>query len=1108
VVANAAGSRYYVLAKSSTNTLVVADEALSVLQQFDLGLAATSMALSPDGKRLYVLTSQLRVYDASGSSLVDITPASGPDVGVNPVDVAFSHDSTRAFILSSASRKLTVLNVNTLAIIGSVSVPGLSTAVAVSPSGFVYASAQNRIYQIDGDAAALKAEIALNGQPGRLVFTPDGKHALAVNETPLTGKAIWYFNLETVTEENYFSNFGDTVKKIAVVSNSLAYGFSSLSGRLFVITLSPFNMDEASFSNLLGDGTFSGVTSITASDELPASKYLYVATSGVSLTRVNLATSLAQGQVSPSNVAKEAAFVGPAATGTPASAQKFNDNQQVDPGATTRPLIVRALNSAGRPMANVPVTFSTTAPGATLQNALAVTNANGFAQATVKAPSASGNVTVDVDLGGGALTATFTVIVGEGGGPGGPGGLSILSGNGLVVRENYSTINQEPLVIKLLDDQGAPRKDVVVTFAVKTGSGTLNLAVGYKSGGGAVSGSQITVKTNADGTAAVNFTGPSLFGGGSSYSPSTITAKVANTNQVSFIITTIISVLPGGGQAPDPLVTMLAPPSTNRRINGKVGQTIPGAIRLSVVVTAGFQAGQAIPGVGVKISTGLDPAAGPTAECAGGLVLTDATGVATCDVVIGPKIGTATLRAYVGGFNIQPAITLTVTPGDAGAIEILSGNNQVGTPGQRLPVPLTARITDAGGNPLPGVPAQWEVVTPGTATLSSTTSVADSSAQVSTTVTLGNIAGPLQIRVRAGNAVAMFTLSVSIPLSAVQMVSGDGQTTLVNTAFPLPLVVKAVDAQGVPVAGIPVAFVILSGSATLSVTSGTTDAVGQASTAVTAGASAGQIKVQAGSGDFGVTFTLNSVPPGPVVALSGVRNSISGDAGVTPGGIIAIYGTGLALGINGSVIGWNVVGPLPTTLADVEVMFGSLVAPIYSVNNINGQQWVVVQAPFELAAPGTVNLTIKVGGGTTTVNNVPVKMYQPGIFETLGPSGERYALILKEDGSYVSPASPADRSSKLRVFVAGVGQTTPASGTNHAGVPGQTVNANLIVGVNDAGVKVISAETMVGAVGVVIVQFEVPAASATGATRPFAIAIFPADGSPAVFGNPSTIAIQ
>jgi uncharacterized protein (TIGR03437 family) len=317
-----------------------------------------------------------------------------------------------------------------------------------------------------------------------------------------------------------------------------------------------------------------------------------------------------------------------------------------------------------------------------------------------------------------------------------------------------------------------------------------------------------------------------------------------------------------------------------------------------------------------------------------------------------------------------------------------------------------------------------------------------------------------------------------------------------------------VDAQGIPVAGIPVAFVILSGSATLSVTSGTTDAVGQASTAVTAGASAGQIKVQAGSGDFGVTFTLNSVPPGPVVTLSGVRNSISGDAGVTPGGIIALYGTGLAVGINGSVIGWNVVGPLPTTLADVEVMFGSIAAPIYSVNNINGQQWVVVQAPFELAAPGTVNLTIKVGGGTTTVNTVPVKMYQPGIFETLGPSGERYALILKEDGSYVSPASPADRSSKLRVFVAGVGQTTPASGTNHAGVPGQTVNANLIVGVNDAGVKVISAETMVGAVGVVIVQFEVPATTATGATRPFAIAIFPADGSPAVFGNPSTIAIQ
>jgi uncharacterized protein (TIGR03437 family) len=241
----------------------------------------------------------------------------------------------------------------------------------------------------------------------------------------------------------------------------------------------------------------------------------------------------------------------------------------------------------------------------------------------------------------------------------------------------------------------------------------------------------------------------------------------------------------------------------------------------------------------------------------------------------------------------------------------------------------------------------------------------------------------------------------------------------------------------------------------------------------------------------------------------GIRGAVSGDLGVGPGGVVAVYGAGLAPGIQGSVVAnVNLLGPLPTSLATVEITFGTTPAHIYAVNNVNGQEWVVVQAPFNLAAPGVVAVTIKVGEGSTVVNDVQVKAFQPGIFETLGSAGQRYAVLLRPDGSYVSPSNPAARGERIRMFCAGLGQTTPPTDTNRAGIPGQAVVAPLLVGVNNAGVVVVSAETMVGVVGVYVVTFDIPADTATGPDLPLAIAVFPAGGGPAIFGNSSTIAIQ
>ena len=171
--------------------------------------------------------------------------------------------------------------------------------------------------------------------------------------------------------------------------------------------------------------------------------------------------------------------------------------------------------------------------------------------------------------------------------------------------------------------------------------------------------------------------------------------------------------------------------------------------------------------------------------------------------------------------------------------------------------------------------------------------------------------------------------------------------------------------------------------------------------------------------------------------------------------------------------------------------------------SVNGQEQITVQAPCSLA-PGTTSVTIR-NGGLTSISGVPVLRVQPGIFETSDSSGRRYAVLLRADGSYVTPTNAARRGDVLRMFATGLGITNPATDTNRAGVAGQNVAASTIVGVNDAGVRVVSAAYAPGMIGVYVVDFEVPADTQTGTFRSLAIALDGGNGN-LVYGQGSSIA--
>jgi uncharacterized protein (TIGR03437 family) len=606
------------------------------------------------------------------------------------------------------------------------------------------------------------------------------------------------------------------------------------------------------------------------------------------------------------------------------------------------------------------------------------------------------------------------------------------------------------------------------------------------------------VTTDSTCEASADFLSSTIGQNGLGYASSTITASSPGAGSVTFYMTTT----PQGSAAQ---IRLLAPaPGTT--LSGPAGSTITGGVVIQVVSIDGVP----IPNVGVTIGGGTGGNA-PNATCnnpTGTGLLTDANGNASCDVVLSGVVGTGTFYGNVGYFQNTPNFNIQITAGPPGVVRIIQGNNQTGTPGQKLTTALVVQVTDAFGNILSGIPVTWSVVTPGTVTLSSIISTTDSSGAASALATLGSVAGNALVKVTAGSVSATFTLTVNIPAAGLQKVSGDAQTTIIGTAFPAPLVVAVVDSSGNPVQGATVTFQA-TGGATLGSASTTTGANGQASTTVTAGATAGPIVVTVTSAGFTQTFSLTARLAGAtnVTFLNAAKApSPTPDAAVAPGEIVLISGTGIAPGVQGLVTAYNIIGEPQLTLGGVTITFNGVTAPIYYVLTTAGQpDQVAVEVPFETQV-GTASVIINSAGGGSATVNVQVQPYAPGIFQTTS-EGQLIAVAVRSDGSYVSPSNPAQAGETIQIFVTGLGQTSPALATGSAGAPGQALVGNVIVGLNNGGVPLISASPAPGMVGVFVLTFQVPAGTQTGPAQPLAVIAFDAAGI-AYYAQGSVIPVQ
>jgi uncharacterized protein (TIGR03437 family) len=1091
-VLRASATKFYVISRATVDTVTVYDGTLPAVTQtkrFNLTEPATAAAVSPDGRRVVVVAGSVYVYDTTTDT--NLTPA-GINVGASPSSVAFSQDSTRAFVLSPGTQRLSGIDVTTATptVVSTATTPGAGAQVGSAPNGFIYVTAPNSLIEYDPRTLTSPGTISLNAFPSNMAFTPDGTGAVLVNSNPITGSSLIHVDLvrRTFVVAPPIGS-GAVPEDVVVTDNSTAYTFSPQTGRLYSTRLTagggtaPLALTQVTFGSVQVDG----IRDIATSNEaLP--RYVFAITP-IGMFRID-ATGAAVGPVPIPAVGNLSINSAPTTTGASA-VSVINDNQSVPVGGSSRPLVVRVTDAGGNPVANAPVAFAANVAGAAIVNAMPATNNQGIAVAYVNAPvEFNGAINVTATVTGVALPGTFTVTVGSGSTGGGTtsGGLQVLTGNGQVLPQFQSTQQQEPLSVIVRDVTGKPVPNVNVAWQVASGSGSI---------------APSSSLTDENGIATSNFVS-NFVTPGISFQTNTISASTG-TETVSFYVTTLgnLGNSPGGSSG---ALNSLAKTNSSIVIEGRAGETIPGAIAFDVY----SQQGARLPFIGIRVETDEKDANGNNvASCRGGTQLSDNAGIATCDLVLGNFIGESQITVIVGSVR-RERYRIRILPGQASTILLPQGNNQTGSPGQQLPQTLVAEFRDASNNLLTGVPVQWQVVTPGTAQLSQLVTTSDTNGRASAVVTLGTTPGPAQIRVTAGTASATFNLTVATPAGGLQKnAAGDNQSAPVNQAFAQPLQVTVLNAQGGPLAAAQVNFTVVSGTVTLASPSVLTNAQGIASTVVTAGGTIGPATVRASSGTFSETFTLTVRGPGPSFTASSIVNAAGFQPGISPGSLAVITGAGIAPDVRGTVTPPNASGPLPVLLAGVEVLFNNNPAPILYVSNLNGRESVAVQVPFEVAQ-GAAGVTIRVAnGGSTTVNDVVIMPIKPGIFETVDASGQRYATATRPDGSYVSAANPARRGEIIRVFATGLGQTTPATATNRAGsldVP-QNVMAAVIVGVNNQGVRVVSAQLLPGAIGVYVVAFEVPADTTPGASRPFAVAAVGSDGV-TVFGNGTAIPIQ
>jgi uncharacterized protein (TIGR03437 family) len=219
-------------------------------------------------------------------------------------------------------------------------------------------------------------------------------------------------------------------------------------------------------------------------------------------------------------------------------------------------------------------------------------------------------------------------------------------------------------------------------------------------------------------------------------------------------------------------------------------------------------------------------------------------------------------------------------------------------------------------------------------------------------------------------------------------------------------------------------------------------------------------------------LTIGKLAP----SLQAVTNGASFAAGtVAPGEIATIFGGNLT-----SSTGIQLVSslPLPAKYLNVSVVINGSAAPLFAVDNVNGQQQINFQVPWEVAGGSMASIVVTSDGVSSAPLVVPVSTAQPGIF-SYSAGGQNFGAILHANFQLADAAHPANAGETVLIYCTGLGAVSspPVDGAAGNGQPTKATPTVTIGGVN---ATVSFSGLAPGFVGLYQVNAEVPMGVGSG----------------------------
>jgi adhesin/invasin len=647
---------------------------------------------------------------------------------------------------------------------------------------------------------------------------------------------------------------------------------------------------EVAWSAVAGGGSVSPSASVTGPN-------------GVARTRWTLGTRVDSAQTVVARVAglDSVAFTANAVTaGVPLRlAKRGGDEQRGAAGSVLADsLAVSLLMQDGRPVAGALVTWSVPPQWGTIAPLVTRTDANGAASAVWRVGTAPGVIqaTATVDEG----TLVFNAVVGADA----PASVQAVAGGG---EGPVGGPLADSLAVRVVDQYGNPVAGAEIDWSAQAGSGSVQPA---------------RSATDAQGIARAAWTlGLSVLG------TQTAHAVLAGLSPVAFSATASTEGVPlqlakrgGDGQ------------------RGAVGSVLVDSLGVALRTHDGR------PVAGVLVTWSVPTGAGTVTPATS---RTDVNGAASTSWRLGMALGLAQATATVDDGTL---IFTSLAEADApAAVAPVSGGGE-GPVGGVLADPLTVRVTDRHGNPVPGAGVAWVAVTGG-GSVKPAQSTTDAQGIASAQWTLGLLAGvPGQTAsATVGTLVpAVFSATASTAGVTLQLArtGGDAQTGHVGSVLPDSLTVQLRTPGGEPVEGATVTWAVTGGGGEVVPATSRTDAQGRARTGWTMGTVPGAAQASAMVDQGALAFSATAVP-GPPAAVQPVAGS----------GQTATRGTALADSLVARVVD-RYGNRVPNTWVRWRVTAGAGHLQVDSSRtDANGHAWARWAVSLEPGSPNRVSAT-------------------------------------------------------------------------------------------------------------------------------------------------------